>query len=383
LRVRTLWEGDRGSIVDLLQWGLRRARGNLQIDGIFGPETLHALRGFQASMGLVSDGVAGPLTWAALRPWLTGRYSRMIVPTKLRWSSDLLELVLEGLHARYPFLQIDSIGTSALGRPIWQAAIGQGSRRAGYNAAHHANEWITTPVLLKFLEQYAAGVAQGGALRGLDCRRLYENYTLDIVPMVNPDGVDLVTGALEVTSDAWRSAREIAAQFPRIPFPEGWKANIQGLDLNLAYPANWEEARQIKFAQGFNRPAPRDFVGPFPLAPPESRAMYERALEADYRLILAYHTQGRVIYWKFDDMEPPGSYALVRRMEAASGYRAEITPPYSANAGYKDWFIQEYNRPGYTIEAGEGVSPLPLSQFGEIYRDNLGILLLGMVGLED
>ncbi len=52
----------------------------------------------------------------------------------------------------------------------------------------------------------------------------------------------------------------------------------------------------------------------------------------------------------------------------------ELTPPYSANAGYKDWFIQHYNRPGYTIEAGIGVAPLPLSQFDKIYRENEGML---------
>ena len=51
----------------------------------------------------------------------------------------------------------------------------------------------------------------------------------------------------------------------------------------------------------------------------------------------------------------------------------------SSFAGYKDWFIQDYRRPGYTIEAGFDQNPLPISQFNEIYRDNLGILVLGMV----
>ena len=57
----------------------------------------------------------------------------------------------------------------------------------------------------------------------------------------------------------------------------------------------------------------------------------------------------------------------------------EITPSESANAGYKDWFIKQYNRPGYTIEAGIGTNPLPLSQFNRIYNDNIGILTLGAI----
>ena len=48
-------------------------------------------------------------------------------------------------------------------------------------------------------------------------------------------------------------------------------------------------------------------------------------------------------------------------------------------AGYKDWFLQQYRRPGYTVEAGIGNNPLPISQFNEIYTDNLGILVLSMV----
>ena len=426
--MRTLREGDWGAAVELLQWGLRRAEEQVARDGIFGPLTTGAVKHWQERNNLEADGMAGAKTWAALYPYLVGIRVHSVragdtfrtlaaqydstpeaiavanplalperlrpgetlriplgtyaVPTDIRWSSDLLEFVVEGLRGRYPFLGVQSIGSSALRRPLYQLTIGRGKVRVGYNAAHHANEWITTPVLLRFLEQYAYGVAFGGSVGGADFRALYEHYTLDIVPMVNPDGVDLVTGALAEDSDAYKQAEEIASAFPDIPFLSGWKANIDGIDLNLSYPAGWETAKRLKFAQGFNRPAPRDYVGPVPLSAPEASAMARRAKEADYRLILAYHTQGKIIYWKYDKYDPPGAYALGRRMEAISGYTLETTPEYSGHAGYKDWFIQEYNRPGYTIECGKGVSPLPLSQFEEIYRDNFGILLLGMVGLE-
>ena len=56
-------------------------------------------------------------------------------------------------------------------------------------------------------------------------------------------------------------------------------------------------------------------------------------------------------------------------MARASGYALELTPAESGYAGYKDWFIQTYNRPGYTVEAGSGVSPLPLSEFPKIWRN--------------
>ena len=64
---------------------------------------------------------------------------------------------------------------------------------------------------------------------------------------------------------------------------------------------------------------------------------------------------------------------------SVSGYKLSEVPYTSSFAGYKDWFLQEYRRPGYTIEAGIGINPLPISQFDEIYRDNLGILVLGAI----
>lgn len=62
-----------------------------------------------------------------------------------------------------------------------------------------------------------------------------------------------------------------------------------------------------------------------------------------------------------------------------AGYSVENVPFNSSFAGYKDWFIQDYNLPGYTIEAGLGNNPLPISQFDKIYSDNIGILVLGAV----
>ena len=73
----------------------------------------------------------------------------------------------------------------------------------------------------------------------------------------------------------------------------------------------------------------------------------------------------------------PGAEALGQEFARVSGYQLAEVPYDSGFAGYKDWFIQNFRRPGYTIEVGQGENPLPLAQFDEIYRDNLGILVLG------
>lgn len=124
------------------------------------------------------------------------------------------------------------------------------------------------------------------------------------------------------------------------------------MDLNLQFPAGWEQAKEIKFSQGFTTPAPRDFVGESPLSAPEAKSIYDFTLSHNFRLVIAYHTQGEVIYWKFLNFMPPQASYIATRFSNSSGYILEDTPYSSSFAGYKDWFIQEYNRPGFTIEAG-------------------------------
>lgn len=421
--MRVLRLGSTGSSVQLLQLALRRAGyGDLETDGRFGGATRAALIAFQTARGLQADGIAGSASHRALLPWYTGYRVQSIargdtlwaiaqragiplealitanpglapdnlqvgarlivplgfdvVPTDIAYSSALVGFCVRGLAARYPFIRTGEAGKSHMGRPLWTMTMGEGQNRVMYNAAHHANEWITTPILLRFAEQLAAAYAGGGSVFGTPAAEILSYSTLCLVPAVNPDGIDLVTGDL-VAGEYYEQARAIAADYPQFSFPDGWKANIQGVDLNLQYPAQWEQARENKFAQGIRSPAPADYVGSAPLVAPESRAMYDFTLAFDPALILAYHTQGEVVYWRFADYEPTGSRQIAELFADVSGYAVEDTPFASGFAGYKDWFIQDYDRPGYTIEAGLGINPLPVADFPAIYEKNLGILTLG------
>lgn len=303
-----------------------------------------------------------------------------IVPTDVPMTPELTEQLVEALGEAYPFLRTETLATTAFGRPIDALAIGQGPRRVLYSAAHHANEWLTATVLLKFAEDYAEAIRTGTPLGGVDAAALAESATIHIVPMVNPDGVALVTGTLVPGEEAYERARELARNYPNIPFPEGWKANLNGVDLNLQYPAGWLMAREIKFSQGYTRPGPRDFVGRFPLSQIEAQALYDYTQRIDPELVIAWHSQGQVIYWQYGGIEVPGARELAERFARLSGYALEDTPYASSFAGYKDWFIQYFRRPGFTIEVGTGTNPLPLDQFDEIYRASLPILLEGAVG---
>lgn len=303
-----------------------------------------------------------------------------IVNTTVPITSQSCDEAIKALVAAYPFCRTEILTRTAFQRPLRTLVIGTGPRKVIYSASHHANEWITSYILLKFAEELAQAVASGEQIWDRSARQITDTATIYMVPMVDPDGVDLVTGAITQGNIQYDLAQRIGQDFPNIPFPDGWKANLLGVDLNLNYPAGWLRAREIKFTQGFDRPAPRDYVGRAPLNQLETQALAGYTEFIDPELVLAYHSQGKEIYWQFGGFEVPGARELGEQFAAASGYRLTDPPPNSSYAGYKDWFIQQFRKPGYTIEVGTGTNPLPLSQFEQIYRDNLGILVLAALG---
>lgn len=264
---------------------------------------------------------------------------------------------LSSLTRRWGFLRRGTIGRSRMGRAIELLSFGTGEAAAVFTAAHHGNEWITAAALRAYIERLAADYAAGDAR----AREIFRRARLLFIPLVNPDGADIASGGISPAH-----ARRIAARYPELPYPSGWKADAAGVDLNLQYPAGWEEAREIKFAQGWRSCAPRDYVGRAPLCAPESRALYDFTRRARPKCALALHTQGEVIYWQYKGAAPPGAEALAMKLAAASGYALDTVPPESANAGYKDWVIDALGVPAFTVECGLGENPLPAEQLAPI-----------------
>lgn len=361
--------GSSGPLVSFLQLTLKNL--NLyygKIDGLFGKYTLSAVKAFQSNNNVSVDGIVGNNTWQILLPYTS-------VPTTIPYTYDILMLNIQAFMLKYNFLSFGTIGESVMDKPIPYIKLGKGAKKLLYIAGTHANEWICCPLLMKFVEDYGIAYTNGSKIFDRFAKNLYDVATIYIIPMLNPDGIDLVTGVLNKNSNEYLNARNIATLYPNIRFPDGWKANILGIDLNLQFPAKWEEAKDIKFNQGYTTYAPRDFVGNFPLEAPEAVSLYDFTTNHNFELMITYHTQGEVIFWKFLDYNPPNAFKIGKQFENISGYPLQDTPYNSSFAGFKDWFIQIYNKPGFTFEAGLGTNPLPLAQFDAIYENNIGVLV--------
>ncbi|TFB24023.1 LysM peptidoglycan-binding domain-containing protein [Filobacillus milosensis] len=278
-----------------------------------------------------------------------------------RFEEDLFKLV-----TTYPYITLKEIGQSVMNKPIYEVVIGNGDKHVHVNGSFHANESITTSVIMRFLHDYLLSLSANQPIRGVDMKQFFNEITLSLVPMVNPDGVDLLNKGLPENE----YYRELVVDINkgRTNF-NNWKANIRGVDLNNQYPANWEIEKNRKRQQ----PSPRDYPGRAPLTEPEAIAMAELVGREDFDRVLALHTQGKVIYWGYEGLEPENAQKIVNEYSRVSGY----TPIryVDSHAGFKDWFIQDYRKPGYTVELGRGTNPLPFSHFNKIYEETLGIFL--------
>ena len=284
------------------------------------------------------------------------------------YDSAVLKKEIDRLTECFPFVTSRIIGRSSMGQPIYELLLGaeNAEKKTHMNASFHANEWITTSVLMKWLKEYCYHVCTGRSALGFSPLDIFSSTKLSVVPIVNPDGVDLVLngpGHLGIAREALDEMNEHQPDFRE------WKANINGVDLNNQFPSFWEIEKQRKPPKS---PSYRDYPGDEPLTEPEAAAMRDLIANEPPDRLVALHTQGEEIYWGYKGLEPPESADVIQTFERLSGYKG--VRYIDSYAGFRDWFIHYYGREGYTVELGKGKNPLPLKQFDDIYCKSRGIL---------
>ena len=289
---------------------------------------------------------------------------------------DYIEIkkLIGRLTERYPFLSSRSIGRTTAGRDIFCLEIGKSHDPVLIAAAFHGSEHITANIALLFAEQLCMALEKGDEITGMDARNAFFGRSLLIVPLMNPDGCEVsVRGEAGAGYMASKIRRLCGGDFSH------WNANLRGIDLNHNFSAGWKELHRLEQQSGIFGPGPTRYGGPYPESEPETRALISLCREKKPRHLVALHSQGRVIYWSFGEMKPDKSEKMAEIFAAESGYALDVPSPIASGGGFKDWFIAEFSRPGFTIEIGKGQNPLPAERLYELYDEVAGVLSLASI----
>ena len=367
--------GSKGSSIKEIQATLNKlGLYDDEIDGIYGIKTEQGVIKFQKLSRILPTGVVDANTNELLERYILGYDTSMdIVNTNIDYTYEIMKKNIKGLKVRYPFIEVGSIGKSVLGKELYYLKLGNGKNKVFYNGSHHAIEWITSLLLMKFVEDYANAYSKRKSILGYNINEIWNDSSIYIVPMVNPDGVDLVIDGLKEDNlyyydlVKWNKGKK--------DFSRNWSANIRGVDLNHNYDASWAKGKMAEKQYGIYGPGPTRYSGPYPESEPESKAVADFTRKNDFKLVIAYHSQGEVIYWDYMNMASEKAKKIGQIFSKLSGYELEEAHGMTSYSGYKDWFIEKFKKPGYTIEVGKGINPLPISKFNKIYSDNIKILL--------
>jgi len=255
-------------------------------------------------------------------------------------------------------VEVGSIGKSTLGQQIPYVMVGQrGAPCMIVQAAIHAREHLTA---LLALCQAKHLVATRPNMLG----------AIYFVPMANPDGVRICQEGVQWIADKDIHHFLVQTNGQSNDFSL-WKANANGVDLNVNFDANWGTGEQNVYYK-----APQSYVGPSPCSEAETKALVDFTLAVKPLVTISYHCKGEVVYWYFGQTRHRKwrDERYAKAIAKHTGYTLVEGDDGSAG-GYKDWCIQRLRIPSYTIEVGSDnlPHPLPYSHFEPILQANLDL----------
>lgn len=270
---------------------------------------------------------------------------------------------IDKFAARYDFIDRIYIGRSIRGRELYCVRLGKpDATPVLYVGAHHGMEHITSAVLLRYINEYCDSLWRGGRMYGIDMRYMYAERSVYVLPMLNPDGVELSMHGASEESPLYERQLKMngGADFTH------WQANERGVDLNHNYNAGFDEYKKIEREVGIVG-GPTKYSGEYPESEPETSALTTLIRTVCPELILTLHSQGEEIFYTSGGTAPHASKRIGRIISEMTGYALSEPDGTAAYGGLTDWFVAEFGKPSFTIECGKGQNPLPPDDFFGIY----------------
>lgn len=235
-------------------------------------------------------------------------------------------------------------------------------------AAMHAREYMSAQLVMAMLEHYVRNY-ETGSFDGQKLKQLLNEVCFVIIPMTNPDGVEIAqrgeAGAVTADVKEWvRANTRAGIKFDQI------KSNARGVDINRNFSNGFGKDRKRKPSKNYSH-----YPGKEPLTEVESNLLMTVAQEHDYDCFLNYHTCGNLVYHgcknapKQVNDQALRMSNIIKRHTSYPLYGPDTSPECGS---WADEVEVRFQRPSATIELGTR-NPVPLSEFKGLYNKNLWV----------
>ncbi|MGN0467574.1 MAG: M14 family metallocarboxypeptidase [Acutalibacteraceae bacterium] len=276
---------------------------------------------------------------------------------------DKNKIYLENLCRAYPFITPTVISQTSLGRSIFSLSIGNRKNTVLYAGGFHGSEWITSLVLYRFVENVCRHIKDGSSMCAINIAKALTHLGITVIPCVNPDGVEISVHGPQGAKSMRRFVESIGCDdYSR------WNANAAGVDINHNFAAGWDILHKMEAENGITGPAPRQYGGEYAESEAETKALTRLCRLTNFRQAAAIHSQGEELYWQYGEKTPTHASMMAKILADSCSYKLVSNDGLASHGGFKDWFIEEFEKPAFTFEVGKGENPLPVSQLDEIYK---------------
>ncbi len=298
---------------------------------------------------------------------------RSLYPNGSFFDYNLMVKALQQCSEAFHFLTVQPLGNSLLERPIPMVSFGSGKKHLLYVGAHHAMEWLTALLLTDFIDDFCHALTEGTTVNRLHPQEILNSYTLHIVPMLNPDGVEYQIHGVEQSNPFFQRLLAMNGQCTDF---RNWQANGRGVDLNHNYDARFEEYKTLEKQNGTDCGAPTRYSGESPASELETAALCRWVELHREQLfgVLTLHTQGEVIFYRSNGSSLPRTDAVAQHMARLTGYAVDEATGLASFGGLTDWCVQKLQLPSFTVECGKGVNPLPIESAASVYAQLRNLL---------
>jgi g-D-glutamyl-meso-diaminopimelate peptidase len=227
-----------------------------------------------------------------------------------------------------------------------------------------ATDYVTSLLLIKMIDYLKDKQYNGGFY---------------FVPLVNPDGVELVlNGAESIRCKKFRDyildVNNGNSDFSM------WQANANAVDLNENFNVLWGEG-----VQNVKCPQPSNFIGFYPESEREIQDLIKFVVKNQPSITIDYHMGENIVYYGFENQskeESAKNLKIANNIASNNGY--SVLKSEGMAGGFQEFSINELKIPSISIYVGnEDLKNSSDENINEIYEQNKEVPLIALSSINN